>query len=195
MLQIAVCGDETSVGVYLKQCPGEYVECEVQVFANGTELSDSRQNFDILLSGSADAGECNMTVRVRRKLLRALTENDGKEKRRKKEPILVRTGGTSYLIDRERILYVENVGRKVALHMKDSQLAYYAKMKEVEELFGAQFFRCHRGYLVNLKAVKSYETGSILLKNGEKILMAKQKYNDFVRAYTRYLSAGREERG
>ena len=47
--------------------------------------------------------------------------------------------------------------------------------------------RCHRGYLVNLGAVKSYDTGSIQIKNGETILMAKQKYGDFVTAYMEYL--------
>ena len=194
MLQIAVCGDEASVGAFVKQCPGEYVECEVRAFTSGSELSDSGLNYDILFSGSVAAGECGMTVRVRRQLLQALTQKAEPEKSHGKEPILVRVAGTSYRIDREKILYAENVGRKVALHMKDSQITYYAKMKEVEELLGGQFFRCHRGYLVNFKAVKSYETGSILLKNGEQILMAKQKYNDFVRAYAQYLHGGQGKR-
>ena len=195
MLQIAICGDEASVGTYIKECPGEYIECEVHTFANGMELYDSGQCFDILLSGGTDAKEQDMTVRVGRKLLRTLAEHAGREKAREREAILVRTNGTSHRIERGKILYAENVGRKVSLHTEDGQITYYARMKEAEELLGDGFFRCHRGYLVNFKAVKSYETGSILLKNGEWILMAKQKYNDFVRAYTSYLQGGQKESG
>lgn len=64
---------------------------------------------------------------------------------------------------------------------------FWCGQKELEEVLGRDFFRCHRGYLVNFKAVKAYEMGSILLRNGETILMAKQKYNDFVAAYAAYL--------
>lgn len=60
-------------------------------------------------------------------------------------------------------------------------------MGELEELLGKGFFRCHRGYLVNLQAVRSYDAGTIQLKNGETILMAKQKYNAFVSAYMEFL--------
>ena len=42
--------------------------------------------------------------------------------------------------------------------------------------------------MVNFAAVKSFEVGTILLKNGESILMAKQKFNDFASAYETYLN-------
>lgn len=104
-----------------------------------------------------------------------------------KEPLIIRVERSYYHIRKEQILYIENVGRKVVLHMKHKEIAYYAKMNELEEVLGSRFFRCHRGYFVNFAAVKSYEAGSILLKNGETILMAKQKYNDFAVAYAEYL--------
>lgn len=110
-----------------------------------------------------------------------------KQTLREKEPLLVRAKGSFYRVEKKNIFYVENVARKVVLHTRNGELSYYARMKEVEEELGSYFFRCHRGYLVNLAAVKSYEAGSILLKNGENILMAKQKYNDFAEAYAGYL--------
>ncbi len=110
-----------------------------------------------------------------------------KQTQREKEPLLVRAKGSFYRVEKKNIFYVENVARKVVLHTKNGELSYYARMKEVEEDLGSYFFRCHRGYLVNFGAVKSYEAGSILLKNGESILMAKQKYNDFAEAYAGYL--------
>lgn len=104
-----------------------------------------------------------------------------------RETFLVRSNGCHYRIEKGDILYVENMARKVILHMKHSEIAYYAKMREVEEALGAQFYRCHRGFLVNLDAVKGYEAGNIFLKNGECILMAKQKYNEFAEVYGAYL--------
>ena len=119
-------------------------------------------------------------------LCRAVHE---KMTQKEKEPLLIRAKGSFYRVEKKNIFYVENVARKVVLHMKGGELAYYARMKEVEEELGSCFFRCHRGYLVNLGAVRSYGMGSILLKNGETILMAKQKYSEFAAAYAGFLHA------
>ena len=103
------------------------------------------------------------------------------------EPLVIRVNGVYRNIPKENILYAENEARKVVLHLKDGQISYYAKMSELEGILGNQFFRCHRGYLVNLNAVKGYDTGNIQLKNDEVILMAKQKYSAFVTAYMEFL--------
>lgn len=103
------------------------------------------------------------------------------------EPLLIRVNGIYRNIPKENILYAENDARKVVLHLADEQISYYAKMSELEGILGNQFFRCHRGYLVNLSAVGGYDTGNIQLKNGEAILMAKQKYSAFVAAYMEFL--------
>ena len=44
-----------------------------------------------------------------------------------------------------------------------------------------------RGFLVNLQEVARYDNSNIELKNGESVFLAKQKYNDFVTAYMKYL--------
>ncbi len=119
-------------------------------------------------------------------LHRAITKT---KDRKDKEPLIVRVERSYYHIPKDKIWYIENLGRKVVLHMKNREITYYAKMNELEEVLGSHFFRCHRGYFVNFAAVKSYESGSILLKNGESILMAKQKYNEFASAYADYLRA------
>ena len=119
-------------------------------------------------------------------LHRAITKT---KDRKDKEPLIVRVERSYYHIPKDKIWYIENLGRKVVLHMKNREITYYAKMNELEEVLGSHFFRCHRGYFVNFAVVKSYESGSILLKNGESILMAKQKYNEFASAYADYLRA------
>ncbi|NBJ93991.1 LytR/AlgR family response regulator transcription factor [Parablautia muri] len=103
------------------------------------------------------------------------------------EPLVVRVKGLYRNIPKESIFYAENEGRKIVLHLKEEQISYYAKMCELEEMLGDDFFRCHRGYLVNLNAVQGYDTGNIQIKNGETILMAKQKYSSFVDVYMEFL--------
>ncbi len=194
MLQIAVCEDGTAVEEYLKARTGVYVKSGICAMENGELLPDEEREFDILLVKHTQKGKgAKVSVRIKKELLEELIRHAGDDRPpREKETVLVRAGGSYYRIDPERIYYAENMGRKVVLHLKNSQIAYYAKMRETEELLGDGFFRCHRGYLVNLAAVESYEAGSILLKNGETILMAKSKYNAFSAAYARF--PGRNKR-
>ena len=87
------------------------------------------------------------------------------------------------------ILYAENQARKIMLHTKSKKEPYcfYEKMEVLEQKLGDRFFRAHRGFLVNLQEVARYDNSNIELKNGESVFLAKQKYNDFVTAYMKYL--------
>ena len=104
-----------------------------------------------------------------------------------KEPLIIRVNGENCYVPKEEILYAENYARKVILHLGERQIAYYAKMGELEEQLGESFFRVHRGYLVNLRAVRSYHTAGVVLKNGEEILMAKSKFQKFEEVYMDFL--------
>ena len=174
MLYIAACGNEASVRKYLKEMEGEYVREDVQILC-GDEIEGSGTMPDVLFLSDSGIEECQKKIPVwfRRKAF----DNAGELKQRKagaerKRPLLIKTDGTYCCVD----------------HTNTGIIAYYARMKEVEEILGNGFFRCHRGYLVNFAAVKSFEVGTILLKNGESILMAKQKFNDFASAYETYLN-------
>lgn len=188
MIHIAVCADEALVRACLDENDSEYVQSKVHIMEGRENPAENGRAYDILLLESEEKEEREATAWVRRELLECVeTGSRRKSKAKENEPLLIRADGRYYRIDREKILYAESVGRKVVLHMRSGELAYYAKMREAEEELGSQFFRCHRGYLVNFKAVKSYEAGSIRLKNGETILMSKQKYNEFAAAYAAYL--------
>ena len=105
---------------------------------------------------------------------------------KEKEPLIIRVNGENCYVPKEEILYAENYARKVILHLGERQIAYYAKMGELEEQLES-FFRVHRGYLVNLRAVRSYHTAGVVLKNGEEILMAKSKFQKFEEVYMDFL--------
>lgn len=117
-------------------------------------------------------------------LERALREA---ERSRQKTPLLVKVGDRGIAVDRSHILYVESIRRKAAIHTAKKTLEVYANMGELEERLGEDFYRCHRGYLVNLACIEEYGSDSITLANGEQIYLSRRKYNEFVKAYMHFL--------
>ena len=113
----------------------------------------------------------------------------------RQEPLVIRTGGRSLTLERKDILYLESRGRKVENHRKADPaeiIEIYANMDVLEEQLGEDFYRCHRGYLVNLAYIRDYDRESIGLRNGEIICLSRRKYDEFVKAYMHYL---RRKRG
>lgn len=122
-------------------------------------------------------------------LVRALREV---EKRKKDETdfLLIKTRNRTFPLAKSSILYVESRGKKAEIHTGKETVAMYASLNGLEAELGAGFYRCHRGYLVNLAYVSEYHHDSILLTNGETIYLAKEKYQEFVKEYMRYLKGG-----
>lgn len=108
-------------------------------------------------------------------------------KRKQNRFICLKSTGQVRRLSVEDILYVENQGRKLLFHTKEAIFTCYGKMEEYERQLPDYFFRCHRGYLVSLKEVASYERNAIYLSNGEMLLMAKQKYPYFLDACIKWL--------
>lgn len=106
------------------------------------------------------------------------------------ERLFFQTKSRSFTVQKKEILYVESKKRKVDIHTLDECFAVYATMKHMEEKLEGDFFRCHRGYLVNMAYVAEYDTGAIRLTNGETVYMARGKYAEFVQTYTKYLKRG-----
>lgn len=83
----------------------------------------------------------------------------------------------------EDILYFEIQGRVTYVHTKEGVLDYYEQIGLLEkELQNKDFFRCHKSFLINLNHVDSYNRQEIILDNGEKIVIAKRRYDAFCHA-------------
>ena len=108
----------------------------------------------------------------------------------KSEQLFFQTRSRNFTVQKKDILYVESRKRKVDIHTLQECFTIYATMRHMEEQLGGDFYRCHRGYLVNMAYVKEYETDVIRLKNGEKVYMARDKYAEFAKAYMRFLNKG-----
>ena len=88
----------------------------------------------------------------------------------------------------DEILYFEIRGRIIEAHGKDGIVSWYEKINVLEEaLRGRNFFRCHKSYLVNLKYVDVYNRQEVSLAGGEKISIARRRYEDFCQAVLNYM--------
>lgn len=104
--------------------------------------------------------------------------------------ILVKRGGLSTKIFLTDIIYAEVFNRKVMLHTRNGDIEYYGKLTDLSEQAGADFYRTHRAYLVNLKYVEKYNATTIWLEQGT-ALLSKKQFAGFVRQYMQYINRQR----
>ena len=104
--------------------------------------------------------------------------------------LTLHSANASKTVPLDSIYYIESSDHKVILHLRDGEFACYAKIRDLEMELQGQFFRIHKGYLVNLSYVDGYSKAEVTLTNGEKLFLSKYKYRDFVRAYLRFLKGG-----
>ena len=120
---------------------------------------------------------------------RALKELSVTEERTKLY-ILVRNSGVQQKVYIKDIYYIESANKKVIIHTSEGILESYGKMEELEQMTGGSFYRCHRCYLVNMEKIASYSADTIKVINGDELILAQKKYNDFIRQYMRYAKDG-----
>lgn len=110
---------------------------------------------------------------------------EGAGRREGRPSLIITAGGEHIAVNLEDIVYAEVFDRKVVLHTMDADIAYYGRMRELEEKAGDGFYRTHRSFLVNFEYIRKYDATTVYLKKGQ-ALMAKQNYQGFVKSYLRY---------
>ena len=88
------------------------------------------------------------------------------------------------------IVYIESRGKKVDIHTLKETFTIYGSMNELEAQLGESFYRCHRGYLVNMAFITQYGPDSIMLTGGAAVYLTKKKHGEFVKTYMWYLQNG-----
>ena len=173
--------------------------------AQGKTGLESYTNFDLLASNSfflkkiknefqdkknmGDNVVTTLDAKLQETLVRAKKEIE-KRQGRKDRQIFIKAGHKNMALNLCDILYFENQRRKIAAHTLRGEISFYGVMADMERETGADFCRCHRGYLVNLFHVTEYDRETITLSNGERIYLSKDRYHDFVKQYMRYLRNG-----
>ena len=116
-----------------------------------------------------------------RKLKSVLHKAVLKTESRSQEFIIVSRERQKKKLFLDDIYYFEIRGRIVDVHGPEGVFAYYEQIGELEnKLQDYGFFRCHKSYLVNLKYADGYNRQEVILENGDKIVIAKRRYDRFV---------------
>lgn len=115
------------------------------------------------------------------------------EKEEERRSIVIKRGGISRKIMLDDIIYVEVSNRKLTLHTWKDEIEFYGKLSELERELGEDFIRPHRSYLVHFRYVQKYCATDLTLEDGTVILLAKQRYGEFVKQYLKYLKRSEGE--
>lgn len=96
-------------------------------------------------------------------------------------------GAVPCKVFQHQIDYLQACGDYVKIHVGEKVCESTRPLKSwKEELDSRLFVECHKSYVVNLKSVKRIERDSFLLENGEKILIARRRRGDVVRAFAEF---------
>ena len=123
-----------------------------------------------------------------------LSWQGGSEAEQRKKKLVIQYAGEGMAIPLNDIYYMESQNHNIVLVLKNGnkacggRLEYYGKIGELEEELAGQFYRIHRGYLVNLFHVEGYDKTEVRMANGDRLLLSRYKYDGFVQAYMDYIS-------
>ena len=110
------------------------------------------------------------------------------EAEQRKKKLVIQYGGEGKVILLNDIYYMESRNHNIILYLKNGNIEYYAKIGDLEKELAEQFYRIHRGYLINLFHVEGYDRTEVRMANGDKLLLSRYKYDGFVQAYMDYIS-------
>ncbi len=85
------------------------------------------------------------------------------------------------------ILWVEVYNHKMVYHTDQGLNEAWGTLKELEEILPNGFVRCNAGILVNMRYVNAVKGDEVILANGERLKISRQRKKDFIRELTVYI--------
>ena len=123
-----------------------------------------------------------------RKLRCVLDRIVSRTKERSREFILVSKERQKRKLFLDDIFYFEIRGRVIEVHGAEGIFTYYEQIGVLEKnLQGKGFCRCHKSYLVNLRHVDGYNRQEAILDCGERVTIAKRRYEQFCKEILTYM--------
>lgn len=113
-------------------------------------------------------------------------------RKREGQQLLVVTPEGRRSVDAAQVEYFEGDGtyQRMYLAGEEEPVRVTSRMKTLEENLAAQgFLRIHKGYLVNFRAIRSIQTGGVMLKSGRSLPVSRGKAQEM---QARYLALCRE---
>lgn len=95
------------------------------------------------------------------------------------QTITITKGNAVQVIPLREILYCEAVNHKIDIRTTTGRFDYYNKLDTLQAQLDERFFRCHRSYLVNMNFVAGKDGDSVIMINGDKVLVSRRKQQQF----------------
>ena len=92
----------------------------------------------------------------------------------------------TFMVRTDRIYYVESVDKRSYVYTKENCYETKLRLYETEEVLNADFFRCSKALIVNIRKIKSVRSeinGRMIaeLLNGEEIIISRSYVKDLKR--------------
>ena len=132
-------------------------------------------------------------VRALSRVLRQEFKRIGNEKKAAQEVLRVQTEDGFVIVNQHTILYINRLGTKTIVKTTHQQIETTSSLAELEKRLSADvFIRVHTSYLVNGQHVMEYKKGkggTLVMSNGENLLVSYRKKNDVMIFFDRLNSA------
>jgi len=97
-----------------------------------------------------------------------------------KEVILIKSDKHKLVIHPEEILFIESCGHKILIKTERGEHLVPGRLGELERRLDPRvFFRCHKGYLVNIEKIReivpSGQSYNIVLHSGDRVFLSRER--------------------
>lgn len=113
--------------------------------------------------------------------------------RKTKQVVLLPANGEVHRISVEDIQYVEAFAHSAVVHTEKQNLEVKLSISELEQRLTADFVRCHRSYLVNLKYISRISKKEVILDDGTAIPLARTAGTAVNQAFITYYKGDKHE--
>ncbi len=97
--------------------------------------------------------------------------------------LVISYDGRTVKLPEADILYVESFAHYIEIYTRTDVYRLKESITTFEERLSGDFFRVHRSYIVNLKAVERISRTGVTLAGGTAIPLSRGKYDDLNRAF------------
>lgn len=125
---------------------------------------------------------------VRLESLRRNLEKVQKQKYLEEGVLIIRQKGTILRIPFRDIYYMENQLHKTRIVLKDKEYLCNESLEQVKRQLNKQFLTVHKSYVVNMKQIREFGNGEVLLNGNIYIPVSKKKYSSAKSHFFSYVS-------
>lgn len=101
-------------------------------------------------------------------------------------------GHDTFWVNISSILYFKSNRRKVKIITMNAEDEFYGSLEDIYNKLKKQgFFMPHKSYLINYRFIRSFQSGSVIMVNGDEIPIAKGKRDEISKLQLHFENGGR----